>query len=143
MPAILLIRHGQASFGTADYDVLSETGVRQAAAVRAGLEARGIEVDRFVSGSMKRQLDTLAPWANDGIEVEIDARWDEYGSDDVITAHADILVSPQVRDGVPQISSRQFQEIVDPALRAWVESGGDGAAAETWPMFRDRVTGAL
>src|SRR5262245_14203298 len=123
MPAVLLVRHAQGSCGTADYDVLSETGARQAEALRTGLEARGTTVDRFVSGSLKRQRDTLKPWSDDGVEIAIDPRWDEYGSDDVITAHADILVSPEAREGAPQISSRQFQEIVDPALTAWVEAG--------------------
>jgi broad specificity phosphatase PhoE len=143
MPAILLIRHGQASFGTADYDVLSETGAEQALALRAGLEARRIAPDRFVSGSLRRQRDTLRPWSDAGVEVEVDPRWDEYGSDDVIAAHAAEFVSPEVHEGVPQIDSRSFQDIVDPALKAWVEAGGTGGASETWPMFRDRVLDAL
>jgi broad specificity phosphatase PhoE len=140
MPAVLLIRHAQGSFGTADYDVLSETGAKQALAVRAGLEARGIEVDRFVSGSLKRQLDTLAPWSDDGVEVEVDARWDEYDSEAVIGAHAELPASPEVREGgPPPMSSRDFQAIVDPALLAWVEADTDG----TWPTFRDDVLDAL
>jgi broad specificity phosphatase PhoE len=143
MPAILLLRHAQGSFGTADYDVLSETGAEQARALRAGIEARGIEVDRFVSGSLRRQLDTLKPWSDDGLEIEVDPRWDEYGSEDVITAHAALPASPERRDDEPVLSSRAFQEIIDPALRDWVEAGADGAASETWPMFRERVLGAL
>jgi len=139
VPAILLIRHAQGSFGTADYDVLSETGAKQALALRAGLEARGIEVDRFVSGSLKRQLGTLKPWTDDGIEVEADPRWDEYDSEAVIGAHATIPASPERREGVPEMSSRDFQAIVDPALSAWVEAG----AAGTWPTFRDDVLDAL
>jgi broad specificity phosphatase PhoE len=145
MPAVLLIRHGQASFGTADYDVLSETGVLQAAAVHAALAERGIAVDRLVSGSLRRQLDTLKPWTDAGAEVSVDARWDEYDSEDVLGAHATVPASPERHDGdaAPPMTSRRFQEVIDPALRAWVEAGADGPAAETWPMFRERVTEAL
>ena len=44
MPTVLLVRHGQASFGAADYDVLSETGRRRAEIAAASLAERG-EVD--------------------------------------------------------------------------------------------------
>ena len=37
MPSILLVRHAQASFGAADYDVLSERGHEQVTALVAGL----------------------------------------------------------------------------------------------------------
>jgi len=42
MPAVLLVRHAQASFGAADYDVLSEHGHAQARAAAAELRARGL-----------------------------------------------------------------------------------------------------
>jgi broad specificity phosphatase PhoE len=40
---ILLVRHGQASFGGADYDVLSPSGERQARRLGAALAARGVQ----------------------------------------------------------------------------------------------------
>jgi len=36
MPVVYLIRHGQASFGAQDYDVLSATGHRQAEVLARG-----------------------------------------------------------------------------------------------------------
>ena len=66
MPTILLVRHGQGSFGTADYDVLSERGGMQAAAVHAALRERGVTADRLVSGSLRRQRDTALPWTSAG-----------------------------------------------------------------------------
>jgi hypothetical protein len=41
MPTVLLVRHGQASFGGEDYEVLSEAGHRQAEVVAASLTERG------------------------------------------------------------------------------------------------------
>ena len=60
MSVIYLVRHGQASFGAADYDVLSELGHRQAALVGAELRARGVRVDLAVSGTLRRQRETAA-----------------------------------------------------------------------------------
>lgn len=40
---------------------------------------RGIVADRVMSGGLRRQLDTAAPYAAAlGLEVSVDDRWDEY-----------------------------------------------------------------
>jgi broad specificity phosphatase PhoE len=57
---IYLVRHGQASFGAADYDVLSELGHRQAALAGAELRARGVRIDLAASGTLRRQRETAA-----------------------------------------------------------------------------------
>ncbi|MFJ4033730.1 histidine phosphatase family protein [Streptomyces griseoluteus] len=44
MPLICLVRHGQASAGADDYDVLSESGRVQAAAVGRELARRACEI---------------------------------------------------------------------------------------------------
>ena len=58
MGSIYLIRHGQASFGADDYDVLSPLGVRQAEAIGAAWAARRAPVSAIYVGLMQRQLDT-------------------------------------------------------------------------------------
>ncbi|MDT3439600.1 MULTISPECIES: histidine phosphatase family protein [unclassified Pseudofrankia] len=60
MSVIYLVRHGQASFGTADYDVLSELGYRQAALVGAELRARGVRAGLATTGTLRRQRETAA-----------------------------------------------------------------------------------
>jgi broad specificity phosphatase PhoE len=140
MPAILLIRHGQASYGAADYDVLSPTGERQAQAVLNAL--RGYGDGRLVSGSMRRQLDTAAPWHRD---ITVDARWNEYDAADVLGAHSPAAASlehPVDAEGEP-LSSRDFQTLLDGALHAWIAAGANGGARETWAAFRERTLGAL
>ena len=61
MPSVLLIRLGQASFGATDYDVLSELGERQAAAVHAEIVRRGVVGARLVAGGLHRQLACACP----------------------------------------------------------------------------------
>lgn len=53
MPTLMLIRHGQGSFGTTSYDRLSATGEHQAEV----LAAVGTPVQAAVSGCMQRQID--------------------------------------------------------------------------------------
>ncbi len=58
MGTLTLVRHGQASYGAAEYDRLSERGVEQARALgRRWAEAR-FTPDAIYTGPMRRQLDT-------------------------------------------------------------------------------------
>ena len=144
MPSILLVRHAQASFGAEDYDVLSERGHEQAAAVHAAVERLGLESPRLVCGTLRRQRDTAAPFAAAfGADVEEDERWNEYHSRDVLEAHGTVPASLEHREGDAQLSSRDFQGILDDALLAWIAAGENGPAGETWPAFQGRVLGAL
>ena len=54
MSKILLVRHGQASFGAADYDNLSPTGHEQSRVLGEALAARGLTADVVVAGEMRR-----------------------------------------------------------------------------------------
>lgn len=144
MPSILLIRHAQASFGAADYDVLSERGLAQVQALVAGLAARGVRADRVVSGTLRRQRDTAQPCALAvGLELELDERWNEYSDRDILTHHAAVPAGLEHHEGDAPLSSREFQEILNGALRGWIEAEAGGACQETWPAFRDRLAGAL
>ncbi len=140
MPTLLLVRHGQASYGAADYDVLSERGAEQAAATHEALTARGVRPDALTSGDLRRQRDTARPW---GVEPRLDPRWNEYASEDVLRHHATVPASLEHREDAPQLSSRDFQGLLDGALLGWISAGADGPAAEPWPAFRSRCLAAL
>src|SRR6266700_838738 len=58
MGNIYLIRHGQASFGTHEYDRLSELGMRQSRLLGDALAQRKWRVDHVVTGNMKRHSQT-------------------------------------------------------------------------------------
>lgn len=144
MPSVLLIRHAQASFGAEDYDVLSEHGHAQVRALVAGLRARGQRVTRVVCGDLRRQRDTAEPCAEAyGVTVQIDPRWNEYTDRDILTHHAEIPTGLDHHSGDAALDSRQFQVILNDALRGWITAGADSATDETWPAFCDRGAGAL
>ena len=132
MGQILLVRHGQASWGAADYDVLSPLGERQAAALGACLA--GVPVEAVVHGAMRRQRATAeqlveaAGWA---VTPSVDERWDEMDHQGVLDAH------PPEFDGEPD--ARQFQAWFEKATARWLSGAHDGDYAEPWTAFRDRV----
>jgi len=78
---IHLVRHGQASFGAVDYDVLSPEGEEQARLL--GLALAGLRPDRVVHGSLVRQRRTAsiaAAAAGWRAVPTVDHRWDELAS---------------------------------------------------------------
>jgi broad specificity phosphatase PhoE len=138
MPSVLLIRHGQASFGATDYDVLSDLGERQAAAVHAEIVRRGVVGARLVAGGLRRQRNTALPWTKHEGELDIDERWNEYDSADVLGAHspADASLERPVGASGEGLGTREFQSLLDDALLAWIDAGADSTAREPWPAFR-------
>lgn len=144
MPTVILVRHGQASFGAEDYDVLSPLGVRQAEVLAAALRRRGVAPGRLVSGTLRRQAETAAPFG-DPAELTTDPRWDEYDANQVLAHHAETTVrldGPD-RDGGEQIDSRHFQALLEPALRGWVAAAEESPGAQTWPQFAAAGRAAL
>jgi broad specificity phosphatase PhoE len=141
-----LVRHAQASFGAANYDVLSQLGVAQAAALQGELEHRAIAVARVVVGSLVRQRDTVSPSAAAwGLEPIVDPRWDEYDADDILSVHSTSsarIERPRGSDR-PAIGSRAFQDVLEEALLAWIAAGRDGPTREPWPVFAARAGAAL
>lgn len=136
MPIVLLVRHGQASFGGDDYDRLSDLGRRQAERTGRWLVDRGLRRPVAMHGSLRRQRDTAAlalDAAGLRVEPRIDPRWDEYDHIDLVRRYAAAHGSEEPR------SSREFQGLLDSALTAWVEHGDEGG----WPAFSAGVAGAL
>lgn len=60
MGTIYLVRHGQASFGAADYDQLSDKGYQQAEQLGSYWREQGLVFDAVYSGTLKRHQQTLA-----------------------------------------------------------------------------------
>ena len=136
MGQLLLVRHGQASWGAADYDVLSAAGEQQAEVL--GRALAGIAPDLVVHGSMLRQRRTAeiaveaAGWS---AEVSLDERWNEMD-------HLAVLArQPQDFDGEPD--RQQFQAWFEAATTRWTSGGHDDDYDESFPAFRSRVAAAL
>jgi broad specificity phosphatase PhoE len=57
---LYVVRHGQASFGAANYDKLSELGWQQARWLGQWFTQQGVQFDRLVTGTLVRHNETLA-----------------------------------------------------------------------------------
>lgn len=140
MSVVLLIRHGQASFGAADYDQLSPQGEVQAGIVGAALAERNVVPTRIVAGSMKRHAQTAAAavgaagWMT---PVQVDAGWNEFDHVQVLSAHG----APD--DEKDALDRRGFQEWFERATRRWMAGTHDEEYDESFSAFAARVDGAL
>jgi len=144
VPTVLLVRHGQASFGAEDYDVLSPTGVRQSEVLAEAFRRRGIEPSRLVSGTMRRQTETAAAFTELG-SPSLDERWNEYDANEILTHYAQTALR---LDGPPAgeqegLTSKGFQAILEPALGAWIAADGASPSALSWADFAAGANGVL
>ena len=92
MTVLLLVRHGQASWGEADYDRLSPRGVEQSRLLGAALAGRAVRPDVVLRGSLRRHRQTAdAAIEGAGWEVPVveDAGWDEFDHMRTLTGSVD------------------------------------------------------
>jgi broad specificity phosphatase PhoE len=89
MGTLYLVRHGQASFGEDDYDVLSPMGRQQSARLGEYFKYKGISFDAAFTGTLQRQINTFAGICEGmGIAMQAEQRpgLNEYDSHAVIGA---------------------------------------------------------
>ena len=140
MGLVLLVRHGQASFGADDYDVLSETGWAQGRLLGAWLAERGVTPTAVVHGELRRQRDTALAMAEgagwDGIEPVVDPGWDEFDHVGLVASYPDLPADLDLSD------RRAFQQVFEKATAHWT-AGESGDFSETYADFEARVVAAL
>lgn len=148
---LYLVRHGQASFGTADYDRLSALGERQSGLLGAWWKRCGLVPDAVATGPQKRQIDTAAhclresggPPRVDWLEID---GLGEYDHEAVVARFRPAWADPAVmqadlaREADPR---RTFGAMYVEAVARWTNGAHDGDYAEPWPAFRARVLGGL
>jgi broad specificity phosphatase PhoE len=143
MPTIYLIRHGQASFGTANYDVLSEVGGQQSKVLGEELGRRGVRADAVWSGTLSRQRATAAaclPVAGIDLPCREDPRWNEYDLDALLERY---LPERDIDPVAAAASPKEFQKLLERAMIAWAAGGESVGVAGTWRQFCDAPCQAL
>ncbi|GMV30547.1 MAG: fructose 2,6-bisphosphatase [Rhodanobacteraceae bacterium] len=145
---LLLIRHAQASFGTDDYDRLSDRGLRQAKLLAGWLAAQPeIEFTHVVSGTLRRHRETLQALEAAAHAVDrplpaavTDADWNEFDHESLLRGYAvhashdpDLIA---LREG---FEPARIQALIGRAFQAWSDGALDAFMPETLQSFRDRV----
>lgn len=143
MGVVLLVRHGQASFGADDYDVLSETGWEQSRLLGRYLASRGLVPDVVVRGDMRRHRETgegMIAGAGWSAPIEADPGWNEFDHLGVVAA----LPRSEMADLPPgELDRRGFQEVFEKATARWTAGDFDDDYPESYTHFRGRVGDAL
>jgi broad specificity phosphatase PhoE len=148
MAELVLVRHGQASFGADDYDKLSELGWRQSRWLGEYFAERGATFDRVLRGSLRRHNETLqgiAEGMGQPLDGGEDARLNEYDSHSLLDAHLKGKSLPKGDD------RREHFRILRDAMYAWTDgtleatpgATPSGARFEPFAEFRGRVLAAL
>ncbi|RMS80921.1 histidine phosphatase family protein [Pseudomonas savastanoi] len=154
MGSIYLIRHGQASFGADNYDVLSPMGIRQSQVLGAHLAQSGVTFDRCVSGELLRQKDTaqhvLGQYTEAGIETppaQLDSAFDEFDAEGVIRAliPAMLVDEPQALDILRDVAGNPagFHRLFNLITKRWLSGEHDTPGLQSWQGFVDRVKAGL
>jgi broad specificity phosphatase PhoE len=137
---VLLVRHGQASWGAADYDVLSATGAEQSRVLGVSLARRGIRPDVVVRGAMRRHRETAeqalagAGW---DVPVEEDLGWNEFDHLQMLELHP-----PAPGEG-EELTRAAFQEWFEQATRRWTSGDYADEYDESFASFCERVGAGL
>lgn len=150
MSTLYLVRHGQACFGTANYDQLSATGREQAKRLADYFACGGECIDGVYSGSLMRQRETaqiiLDALTNPALQINVEPALDEYDADIILREYAKSLTPAQLQEaGWPALKSdrRKFQFFLERAARAWVEAQIEVAGMLPWKGFHGRIVAAL
>lgn len=152
MSELILVRHGQASFGAESYDQLSETGRQQVRILSAHWQNLDQKFDAIYSGSLKRQQETAALLANVVLQPEtvVDPAFNEYSGEPLIRIY---LRDHAAREGMPghldfrSMDRKTFQVVLEAAGRHWLAGTLQPHEAdvdfETWQAFKHRVCEAI
>ncbi len=142
MPQPLLVRHGQASFGSDHYDQLGPLGERQCHRLGTWLAQRGRRFAAVYTGTLQRQRQSLAALA-DGLGLPLDSTelpgLDEYDSHAVL---ATVQTAPLPRPDTPE-AYRQHFRLLRQGLTAWMEGRTRPAGMPGYAEFAAGVRDAL
>jgi len=146
---LLLIRHGQASFGAADYDQLSPVGEQQSRRLGQWLRDSATAPALIASGTLRRHTQTLQQCVEaagtDASRLSLPGL-DELDHVELLKRHRPDLASHAALSAELKRSDdppRAFHKIFVGAVARWTGGAHDGDYQRTWPDFRMQVLGAL
>ena len=149
MAAIYLIRHGQASFGNADYDKLSAIGINQAKILGKHWQFESMPC-RSYSGDLLRHGQTLEyfmeSFQNKQIPVVLHSGFNEFDHVDILTCYnTEWHNFAEMSADIKQLKepNKIFQKEFAAALNRWISGEFDDEYQESWPQFKTRCNRAL
>ncbi|MBE0617828.1 MAG: histidine phosphatase family protein [Proteobacteria bacterium] len=144
MSELYFVRHGQAAFGTDDYDRLTPLGIRQSRWLGGYFAERGVSFDRVLTGSLLRHRETF-----DAIQQslrfqgnpELHPGLDEYAHEALHGAYLRHVPAAGVHE-LPNTTGDFYLQL-EQALHHWAAGHLAPDLPETWQGFIGRVRAAL
>lgn len=151
MTTLVLVRHGQASFGARNYDELSPLGHRQSETLGAHWRAAGFAADAWYSGHMARQQHTgTTALAALGVSAPVAAHpaFDEYDHQGLIRAYLPVIAAENPEFAVDRrdlfADPKVFQRFFSRVVACWLEDRACGETLkESWDAFSARCLDGL
>ncbi len=160
MSRLFLVRHGQASFLTEDYDRLSDLGEKQSHLLGEWFAKHNISFDHAFTGPRKRQRDTGAIARKALLAAGLDHPECEE-IDDLDECHTDMHFDrflPELKEQFPHLVAleeafvnaedhsrkrKTFQHLFDGIMRLYIHEKFTIDGLETWSDFMNRVARAM
>ncbi|HJV68657.1 histidine phosphatase family protein [Ideonella sp.] len=142
MGTLYLVRHGQASFGSHDYDRLSELGHRQCRALGEHFRSMSLSFDLVLTGTLRRHRETyegIAEGLGSRPEPEAWPGLNEYDPEAIVRAvHSGPIAAPKTPEAV-----RQHFRLLREGLVAWMQGRSEPAGMPSYADFAAGVGAAL
>ncbi len=149
MAAIYLIRHGQASFGKANYDQLSDLGAKQS--YKLGEHWQQLtKPDKLYSGELLRHRQTaenfLTGYGGNELLINDHAGFNEFNHIDILQCYQPLWKNPtDIADFInkPENSDKLFRHEFTRAMDRWISGEYDEEYKESFIGFKRRCVLAL
>ncbi len=143
MAELFLVRHGQASFGADNYDLLSARGEQQSVWLGEYFARQGIVFDRVICGTLRRHEQTvdgiLRGMGRAGVGYDQHPGLNEYDFSGLFAALGD---DHPVVTKMAAGSMRDHYRALKEMLHLWSQDKIRGPVPETWAQFQQRVADA-
>ena len=150
MSTLFFIRHGQASFGGADYDKLSNNGKIQSVKLAEYLHDAKISFKEIYSGTLVRHRETVNEYISVSKlrnipinEVQYDERLNEYDASGILKVLIPVLLSekPYLKKHSDKFlaDKNSFQIIFSEVMNMWCSGKYDMQGVMTWKKFTSDV----
>lgn len=140
MSEVYFVRHGQASYGSDNYDQLSPLGHQQAIWLGEYFAERDISFNTILMGDMVRHRETTEGICQglgiDHADVQVYPSFNEFDFQALTKAYLDNRGEQLPPPGTPV---PDFYRILKKALLSWSEGEVIEGAPETWDHFEQRT----
>lgn len=140
MSELYLVRHGQASFGAANYDKLSDLGIQQSIWLGEYFAERDIEFSRLVTGTLTRHKET-ATGICQSLDYDLNCEsydwFNEFDFESLARAYLSLYPLHQPPENAPR---SEFYRLLKRAMIEWSEDRlPDELLSESWAQFKQRL----